>query len=167
MLLGGCNKIPAKLLLQFFMVFFRKSTNHLFNTQSFEKSEELFDYPRIPSMWHLKRHILHYVLKFLKAIKENYGSYPIIVCIALKKESAVGTAVQLRTRLKMQRLFSICMQSCLFGNCRKIFTMFENHSKSLILQHCERSEQQFFAKPILNFCAKNQHVPVQFLVRKF
>ena len=39
-------------------------------------------------------------------------------------------------------------------NVQNLFnTVFDNRSKSLILQHCERSEHQL----ILNFRAKNQH----------
>ena len=133
-------------MLQFFMVFFRKSTvNHLFNTQS-------------SSLWkvgtvRLSKNSKHVTLKktyFALCFEAFKGyqrklwliSYYSMHSIALKlKNLLLALQLQLRTRLKMQRLFSICMQSCLFGNRRKIFTTFKNQQKCLILQHCERSEQ--------------------------
>ena len=133
-------------MLQFFMVFFRKSTvNHLFNTQS-------------SSLWkvgtvRLSKNSKHVTLKktyFALCFEAFKGyqrklwliSYYSMHSIALKlKNLLLALQLQLRTRLKMQRLFSICMQSCLFGNRRKIFTTFKNQQKCLILQNCERSEQ--------------------------
>ena len=123
----------------FYGLFVRKSLQIIFKA-----SRKLLDLSKNSKHVTLKKTYFALCFEAFKGYQRKLWliSYYSMHSIALKlKNLLLALQLQLRTRLKMQRLFSICMQSCLFGNRRKIFTTFKSQQKCLILQNCERSEQ--------------------------